>query len=432
MQQNGTTFPGTSYLLQQTTDISNGLAPGGLSDALSAGVALAARSGPARPRGAAFGLGQDVINAPQGNGGTVWTQQIGATTAAAIAAEAITQTEAESGGDFDASIFTYTCVPYSENAQESSDLSQRTHLEQGDMCFCDTVVQGKYLLYNVLNVAQLNDTLRKNHATHRMSLFKEEPENVKFQRYMERYGEATLNVFHYHKKEGTLRLLFNAAGMSGAGDAAEALQGEDPNVNEALDALRGVSRTTGWREIASEMNDFHKMAQTKDLFALTKFGIMSHWNFIGIMRTSLDPDRVTGRQQFGYARTLSIGVVTKGNFEGALQLWPLVNAQSKLSLVLTREFGDQGHGPFQIFPYADSVRESIPKALLTYRDESGQLCEGHRINVGVVNLPPNKQADKSKRWMAAGIISQTPHQAREAASTLTQHNGMMRVIVRGH
>jgi hypothetical protein len=342
------------------------------------------------------------IPAGAANRGQPWPQLPGqASRGARITATSSTTSEGDGHGDFPACNFTYTVVPWNPNVNESANIHNQTHLEPGDPVFVQTLVVEQFVLYNMLNAAQLNSTLRDNTVVFRARVAKNQPDAVKFNNYLRRYGENMLSVYANLRAEGRLRYL-------------RALFGSDADIEMAA------------------LKEFHKMSTNKHYYALTRYGISQTWNFVGFVLTTSDPLRMKGIQQFGYSRVLAVNVTVKGNFEDILQLWPgpkQCPAQSHLWFVLTRLLTDRGVGPFQYYPFGSRMRESIPRSLLSYRGEDGRLCEGAAIYVGKCQLPPNRDGSDSMRMVAAGLVAETPHAQREAGAQLTRHNGQMRVQI---
>lgn len=393
--------PNPAGMFQGTSQI--GASPSSIAgNALQAGSALAQRAGGARQLGNWQGMHTARINAGPANTGQRWNQVPGqANRGAAITARPITVTEGESGGEHDASNFVYTVVPYNMNAMEGGDVNKQTHLEPGDPVFVQTVVVEQYVLYNMLNAGQLNSALRDNTVLFQTRVAKSDPTAVKFMAYLRRWGEHWLNVYALCRARNTI--------------ATELAPLFGDNSAQAMD----------------ELKDFFKMSTDRDYYSLTRYGITSMWNFVGFVLTTSDPLRLKGIQQFGYSRVLSVNVTVKGNFEAALQLWRGIDipAQAKLYFVLTRVPTERGAGPFQFVPWGSRTRESVPRSILAYRDESGALADGHTVFVGTVHLAPNREASDSMRLVAAGLIPETPHMQREAGAQLTRHNGQLRVQV---
>jgi hypothetical protein len=290
-----------------------------------------------------------------------------------------------------------------QNAHESVDVHKQTHLEPGDFVFVQTLVVEQFVLYNMLNIAQLNTALRDNTIVHKTRVAKGNPDAVRFQGYMDRYGDHWLCLYVQHRERNTLkefRELFDTPAMA--------------------------------EKAISELKDMAKMAVRKNYYSLTRYGVRATWNFVGCVLTTSDPLRMKGIQQYGYSRVLSVNVTVKGNFEAALQLWAgqdKVPAQSKLFFVTTRVITERGPGPFQLIPYGSRTRESIPRALITYRDDAGFLCQGCCTYIGGLHLPPNREPPQAMRLVAAGLIPETPHMQREAGAQLTRHNGQMRIQI---
>lgn len=398
---------GNSSLAQQTSRILSGTRQGGAGNGMQAGQALAARAGRVTGGGNATAFNR-APSAGAANRGSTYSQVPGqaARRGVQVSATAVTTTEGESGGQHDAAQFTYTVVPWNQNAAEGMDTNNQTHLEPGDPVFVQSLSVERYQLYNLINVAQLNTALADNTVVFMARVAKRIPEAVKFNNFLQTYGDRWLNIYIYHRDTNSLRHL--RALFESIGDAEEML---------------------------SQLKEMAQMAIQKDYYSLTKYGIRHHWNFVGFVLNTSDPLRIRGIQQLGYSRVLSVNVTVKGNFEAALQIWPGLKqcpARSKLYFVLTRVSTEDGSTPFQFVPWGSRTRESVPLSLLQYYDDAGHLSDGDSIYVGVVHLPPNRDAPDSMRLLAAGLIRETPHVQREAGAKLTRDNGQMRIQIGIH
>ena len=309
----GNPFGANASLLNQTMRLTAGPSSVG-GDALAAGARLGAMAGrvvnPGRPVG--------FIQRPNPPPGIIGGQLVGAPgDRVGIRARSVTVTDGEGHGEFDRANFTYTVIPSNQNANQSPDVNNQTHLEPGDPVFVRTKVIKQFILYDMFNVGQLNKELEDNFIIFKSRVLNGEEEATRFQNYLNMYGESMLDQFTHLRQLNRL---------SEFREQLTCLNDAGGEVRTSVD-IGMVER------VIEDLKDMARLSldQDKPYYALTRYGINAMWNFVGFVLTSILPLRTRVGQQFG-RHTLSVNVTVKGNFDAILK------REAPLAVKLLRRF----------------------------------------------------------------------------------------------
>jgi hypothetical protein len=274
-------------------------------------------------------------------------------------------------GEFMANVsitYSYSIYPWMDKTHQ--------YIQQGMLVFTSKHMNQKFKLYNMAPVWKLNIEAR-NHYVKANNPFEADGdlELAEFKQLLELYGEAGLEHCH-----------------------------------------RNSESCTG------DLKRFYNMARKDEYRYLTKFGILSHWNFTGSVLSkgeSQAPNAYLDMHSdtdICYVVGCVLGERARvGNIWGTRQH---VKPGAKLFLILRRvEKADGTYGMFQWVPYATCTRDYPPKHLLSYRDESGRTCRSYVQYVGVCSENMEREPAHGQIEMAMGIMGST-EQAYEAFGSL--------------
>lgn len=167
---------------------------------------------------------------------------------------------------------------------------------------------------------------------------------------------------------------------------------------------------------------FLALARKPEYRYLTKYGILSHWNFVGSVLSkgeSQAPNAYLDMHSdtdIVYVVGCVLGERARvGNIWGSRNT---VKPGTKLFLILRRvPQADGTFGQFQWEPYASCTRDIPPRSATHYRDESGRSCRGFVLYVGVCTENMERDPANGQIDMAMGLFGGV-QQAYEAFGTL--------------
>lgn len=270
--------------------------------------------------------------------------------------------------------YSYTIYPWADKTHE--------YIQEGMLIFLSRHINHKYRLYNMAPLWKLNIEA-KLHYNMAWNQFENanNTELIEFKRLLRELGEKSLEDYH-------TALVHNRVP----------------------------------KDINPDLVKFHQLAKKEDYRYLTKFGILSHWNFGGVV---LSKGESTGAAAYldRHSETdtvYSVGVVI-GERARTSNIWGSkahIHPGSKVMLILRRvPLANGKFGHFEFTPYASAERDYPPVHLTTYQDESGRLCSGHVISVGVCTEAVERDPANGQLEMACGMIGGV-QQSYEACGAL--------------
>ena len=171
-----------------------------------------------------------------------------------------------------------------------------------------------------------------------------------------------------------------------------------------------------------ELNELVRLAKKPILRYLTRYGIMSHWNFVGVV---INVSRGTSQEAFDQTDSVAVVNVGLGKRVRTTNIWgtrKFTEVGTKQDLILTRkELSDGTFGAFQYLPYSRRTREYALGSSVRYGDLGDQLVRGRVLPIGTVIEPCDRNPQESRREFAAGIAAGgNTKLAYEAHGTLPQ------------
>jgi len=269
--------------------------------------------------------------------------------------------------------YSYSIYPWQDRTHE--------YIQQGMLAFVTRHINQKFKLYCMAPIWKINIEAKTHYV-----MANNQYENVgnaelaEFQGLLAQHGESVLGDYHSALRRGTLD-----------------------------DNLRTIKR-------------FYDLAQKPEYRYLTKFGILSHWNFVGSV---LSKGESTGPATYldMHSDTDIVYVVgcVLGERARVGNIWggrSVVHPGTRLFLILKRvELANGKYGEFQWVPYASRTREYPPRHMTNYRDESGRTCSAFVLYVGVCTESMEKDPSSGQIEMATGLIGGV-QQAYEAHGSL--------------
>jgi hypothetical protein len=265
------------------------------------------------------------------------------------------------------------------------------------VCGLRSVADHDLNMYTQVSLAKLNELLKAAHDTYEAMTAPAalDPEAAEFARLLEEYGEDMLENYHRARKAGDYAVKNMFTGVTNGSEA--------------------------------ELRKFYDMAINKPVLRyMTKLGILSHWNIIGI---TVGVNRGTGLDETDNAMhservTVINNIVAKRamvhNIFGDNRDIP-TGADTWLVLRRVMRRGNRGPGRFEIVPYASRSRISVPRDLAIYSDsrDGSRIVSSHVHALGVVTKPAGRDAPQGLREMSTGLNGN--HKAAfETIATLPQ------------
>lgn len=197
-----------------------------------------------------------------------------------------------------------------------------------------------------------------------------------------------------------------------------------PQNNAELTEFKKMLKTHGEDALflrntdSQDLKAFRNLAVKAEYRYLTKFGILSHWNFCGAV---LSKGESTGPATFldMHQDTDQMFVVgcALGERARVANIWGRVQAGSKLFLILRRvRTLKQENGEFQFVAYASRERDYPPSHLTTYMDDSGRRCRAFVLCIGTCTESFEREPSSSQIELNAGHFG-TVQQAYESYGT---------------
>jgi hypothetical protein len=261
----------------------------------------------------------------------------------------------------------------------------RAHLNitQYQIVCCARRLDHDYNLYTQVSLAKVQELLRSAWDTFEAARTNGDRDALEFRRFMVTYGEPMLEAYHRAARP-----------LASAADKL-VLQGMDP---AALGDLRA----------------FYEMHSRPVFKYLTKLGILSYWNVLGVVVGVNRPtgveaadDQASEDHVSVLANVVAKRAVTHNIFADNSDLPTGADAYLVLRRTLMR--GNRGPGAYEFVPYGTRARLRPPRYLSVYADEGERLIDAHIIPLGVVTQPAGKDAPLGIRELSAGLTG--PHRA---------------------
>lgn len=251
-----------------------------------------------------------------------------------------------------------------------------THLyiQEGMLLFGAKHVDTKHKTLSGAPIFKLNSENTVSMTAFKIARLRAGSEAAKFNRLIEKHGEAVLDSYHTDLKKG------NTVENDG------------------------------------ELREYHRMAQLTEFRYLTQFGIKSLWNFLGaVVSKGESTGAGVSLDMFDGSDMLFIVGISAAKRAECLNLWGNVSSGSKVFLILMRA---DKNSPLQWIPYSDRSREYPERQFRTYIDASGRICKSFILEIGTVSETISKVPSQSQIDQASGLFGTTVKDAFDAQATL--------------
>lgn len=280
----------------------------------------------------------------------------------------------------------YTIVPWSDHSE--------LHITSLQPVFASRYVDKRNSMTNIVSVFKLTQLMKDKHDMFNERVRLQAPKEMSFKRFLETHGEQVLREYD---------MLLNSSDREHAAEMARIVNAE------------------GGADVIS-LEQAHKLASQDDCRFETLFGILKHWNFLGVV-SSTGESTGNGSYMDSHANSSMIktAAVILGEkarcanvFSGSRREYEV---GSKCFFVIRRAYG-QRDAPFQIEALALKSRSAPQAAESYYVASNGEETPGHVICVGTVSERGNHTADSTQQAIALGTGAQTLEQARTAMTNL--------------
>ena len=225
--------------------------------------------------------------------------------------------------------------------------------------------------HSILPLFRMNIELRERWMRWRtgpaMPGYEARPEEIRFRDLLEKLGEKVLEDYDFAKKNGL--------GWLGTGKA------DEQNVRE-----------------------FHRLATTTDFWPLTRFGILSYWNFLGVCHSkgeSTGPGAYLDMHD--HTSIVYVAGMTIAGGARCYNYWGRKSESrvgSSAKLILKRRARD---APYQWEPYACFDRDYPPIGMMDYQDPAGKPMKAHIQDCGFISHNMEKDPSEQQVFGAMGF-----------------------------
>ena len=304
----------------------------------------------------------------------------------------------------------YTIAPWGDES----------HLQimEGMVVFIGTEMDTRHNLTNMVSWAKLNRLCQQARTEYNIMIGENDPEAQEFRDLLRQYGERGLEQHHWAKMTGRLRNWTDGVQPRGT-----AWQNNNPgDVPNRYPGQR--DETTKFVDYPlDDLEKLWRLANQPIYRYLTRFGILRHWNFAGVVvavsrgtsQETLSRDKY---QDQVLSVTISMGKRTRTGAYWGDRKKMRVGAQPKMVL-RAKQSSDGSYGAMEIAPYICWKRNCVPAADKSYYDESGHLIPGFVWSLGTVIEPPKRDGQESQRQITTGTgISSTARMSYDAFGSI--------------
>lgn len=279
--------------------------------------------------------------------------------------------------------YSYPLVPFGDKSE--------TRIMENMLVFVARHMDKKHGMYPFVSIGKLNTLIREHHVNYHEWLSN---------------GDASTVFFN---------------GMLNQPDVENKLQ--------FYQHLLDTNDNDGIGRFKKENDDFHKFYELakEDVYCYqTEFGIRQRWNWSGVVLSKLQGTSLMSMDLTAATSELYVINVVVGEKARVFNYWgstTYAKEGSKVFLVLKRAQAKNNLklGPFQVYPFATRLRETVPdnfrKYVCAIGENSKRIHHGHCWKIGTVSARSGKEPHAANIQAALGLNC-TEKLSYEACSTL--------------
>ena len=255
----------------------------------------------------------------------------------------------------------FTCAPWDDESER--------YIMPGMMAFCVKQwdqVEGTTL---ILTLPKLNQVLQEAYNDFEELLNDQDQRAIQFSGYLIKYGERALEQYHQQVKRGTLETI--------------------P------------------KDISADLKNFHDMATQDHFCYLTKFGILSKIEYLGVVNNTNRAISLEGYRQNNHYQQVNVIMAKRAEVSNLFGCAENVTTGSILWLLLRRKpktvQGEIKYAEFYVVPHGCKEKRHTRLLDVEYKDPSGDFVQGHHWTVGSVLIPGNSSPTQARIMAAANI-----------------------------